>query len=156
MTTKFIKFNSTEFDSTEFNISIGDKYFIGTNYNDINVIFHITKNGAVFTQDLQLGILFESQNSANDFIDENSTILINVIPIKVSDVMRPVYYVKKLIAHYDIPSIRAAKLWMDKECGLGEGMFLDQNEAQNSLDDIRHEVIGFYHQKMILALDAKF
>lgn len=152
----YITFPSTPFSLEEFNPELGDKYFIGMNSEDhTSVLTFMNATAGVFSQDLGIGILFPTLNSAQDFINKNSDKIQNVLPILVSDVMRPVYYVKQ-ITQNSLPIIKAKKMWMDSDATLGKNMFTDPILAQNSLNTIKQSVIEFYHKNMMEATSTKF
>lgn len=151
-----IKFDSTPFTLSEFNPELGNKYFVGMNSSDhISVVTFMNTTAAVFSQDLMLGILFESMNSAQDFIDNNSNKINDVVPILVSDVMRPIFYAKKMFIN-NLPVIKTKKIWMDSDAPIGKDMYSNISDAQNSLNVIKQSVIEFYHKNMITATMAKF
>ena len=155
MQNHLIKYEATPFSSSEFNPDLGNKYFVGMNSNEhTSVITYVNTTAAVFSQDLALGIIFDTMNSAQKFIDNNNVIN-NVVPIRVSDVMKPIFYAKINIIN-NLPVIKTKKIWMDSDAPIGLNMYSDLFEAQNSLNKIKQTVIQFYQQNMITATMASF
>ena len=148
-------FSNNSFNSKEFNPAIADNFIICLNSktNNGTIISMGPNKKPVFSQTLTNGYLFNSLNSAQQYINEYN--IIDVSPVKVSDVISIVYYIKEEIIN-QLPVVLAKKIWMDSDAHLGRNMYSDLTAAQNSLNSVKQSVIEFYHKNMITATMTEF
>lgn len=145
--------NNNIFFKDDFNIAIGNKYFLGFYSKETNDVFVFTHYSSiehpVFTGDLYQGVIFDTLEDAQEKIDNEPLLKEKYQPIKLSDVLVPVY---NLMTSGDKLNIMLTTQWYEKKFinifDLDSNLFIDKDKANAQLNIEKAKAIAIHQEKI--------